>query len=91
MLYLEEQANKETALRYHKAVKSTARLLARQPLSGKRFELSLAVEHDVRFPVAGPFSKYLVFYQVTQTAIDIVRVLHGSRNIQAILADEPNL
>ena len=34
--------------------------------------------------------KILVFYQVTQSGIDVVRVLHGSRNIRALLDAEPD-
>lgn len=89
MLYLEDQANEETAVQYYDAVLATCRLLAEQPLSGKVFETRVGqLEGLRRFPVSGAFRKYLIFYQPTETGIDIVRVLHGSRNIESILDEE---
>lgn len=32
------------------------------------------------------FPKYLIFYLTTETTVEIVRVLHGAQNIQAIFA-----
>jgi toxin ParE1/3/4 len=89
MLYLEEQANEEAAVRYYDAVVATCHLVAAQPLCGKIFETRVGpLEGLRRFPVSGAFSKYLIFYQSTPGGIDVVRVLHGSRDIQAILDEE---
>ena len=60
----------------------------------------LAACHAVgQFPSAAPimagqaggelrrkvFGRYLIFYRVTPTLVEIVRVLHGARNVQRIL------
>jgi toxin ParE1/3/4 len=33
-------------------------------------------------------SPYVVFYRVTELSVDIVRVLHGRRDLDAIFADD---
>jgi toxin ParE1/3/4 len=33
---------------------------------------------------------YLIFYQPTSKGIDIVRVLHGARDLEALLEDDPD-
>lgn len=35
-----------------------------------------------------PFRNYILFYQVTEDGIDVVRVIHGSRDIEALFEDE---
>lgn len=34
-----------------------------------------------------PHKNYLIFYQPTNTGIDVVRVLHGSRDIESLFDD----
>ncbi len=40
-----------------------------------------------RFPVRG-FEKYLVFYLPREAGIDVIRVLHGARDIDNVFAQE---
>ncbi len=57
------------------------RLLAIQPLMGRtRDEL----ERGVR---SFPFGRYVIFYMPTDVGIDVVRVLHGARDIDAVFGD----
>ena len=54
----------------------TIELLARQPGSGRhREELAPEIQS---FPVG----RYIIFYRVVASAIEIVRVLHGARDIE---------
>jgi toxin ParE1/3/4 len=39
------------------------------------------------FPVRG-FPKHLIFYRQVADGIELVRVLHGARDVAAILAEE---
>jgi len=51
MLYFEEQANEETALRYYDAVLVTCSLLAQKPLVGMAFETEVrGLQQLRRFP-----------------------------------------
>lgn len=40
-----------------------------------------------RWRVPG-FENHLIFYQVTEETITVIRVLHGARDIEAILSEE---
>ena len=56
----------------------TMQLLARQPGSGRhREELVPGIQ-------SFPFGRYIIFYRVAASAIEIVRVLHGARDIENI-------
>ena len=57
-------------------------LIAGQPLMGRsRNELAV----DIR---SFPFGRYVVFYVPIEDGIDVVRVLHSARDVDAIFADE---
>lgn len=59
-------------------IESKLQALARNPGLGRRREELLASLQS--FPVG----KYIVFYQEIEGGIDVIRVLHGSRDIQEI-------
>ena len=40
-----------------------------------------------RFPVSDGFEKILLFYLPLQGGVDLVRVVHGSRDIHALFAE----
>jgi toxin ParE1/3/4 len=59
------------------------RLLATQPLMGRaRHELAA----DLR---SFPFGRYVMFYAPIDGGIDVVRVLHSARDVDAAFGDEP--
>ena len=43
---------------------------------------------ELRFLPVTRFKKYRVFYRAIPVGIEVVRVLHGSRDLQSILAEE---
>jgi toxin ParE1/3/4 len=87
-LYLAEEASYEVAERYYAAVAKTCGRLVRQPLSGTPYESGVARLRGMRrVPVSG-FKAYLVFYIPHSRGIEIVRVLHGARDIDHLFADE---
>lgn len=56
----------------------TIQLLANQSGSGRRREeLAPGI-------LSFPFGRYIIFYRANKDAIEIVRVLHGARDIQTI-------
>ncbi|NHZ34096.1 type II toxin-antitoxin system RelE/ParE family toxin [Massilia rubra] len=58
---------------------ATIQLLAQQPDLGRlREDLS----HGVR---SFPFERYVVFYLPTKSGVELVRVLHGARDVEALL------
>jgi toxin ParE1/3/4 len=83
--YFAVQANPELGHRFLVAAHETFTLLAKQPEIGWRLRLKHPDLKSVRaFRVSG-FEKILVLYRPRPKGIEILRVVHGSRNIQALL------
>ncbi|NOT11979.1 MAG: type II toxin-antitoxin system RelE/ParE family toxin [Methylococcaceae bacterium] len=66
------------ASQYMTMLKQKCELLANSP--------GIGIQRDeycklYKFPV----DSYLIFYRTSQTGIDIIRVLHGSRDIESII------
>jgi plasmid stabilization system protein ParE len=61
------------------AARCTIQLIHGWPLIGRRRRFR---QEGVRsFIIRRPFNKWVVFYQVTDTSVDIVRVLDGRRDL----------
>jgi toxin ParE1/3/4 len=79
----------DAALRFLAAVEATSKMLLDNNELGavrefERFELA-----GLRsFPVVG-FGNYLVFYRTTDRGIEVLRVLHGARDLGAVLEEDP--
>lgn len=74
------------AIRYHEAIEATLQVLAREPQLGSYYRATNPRLADVRFwPVRG-FGEHVVFYRDRPDAIEVVRVLHGKRDLDAVLA-----
>jgi toxin ParE1/3/4 len=87
-LYLADQATAEVAERYFTAVDQTCARLAKQPRSGTPYDSGVArLEGVRRVPVSG-FTAYLLFYMPHADGIDVVRVLHGARDIEHLFTGE---
>jgi toxin ParE1/3/4 len=57
-------------------------ILATQPLMGRAREELAA---DLR---SFPFGRYVIFYMPAQDGIDVVRVLHSARDVDAAFGEE---
>jgi toxin ParE1/3/4 len=55
---------------------------------GTRYDAENSAFADIRFFPISRFKKYLVFYLPIAHGIEVVRVLHGARDIHGILAEE---
>jgi toxin ParE1/3/4 len=87
-LYLAEEATVDVAERYYAAVDQTCARLAKQPFSGTPYDSGIPRLKGVRrAPVSG-FTAYLVFYIPRTVGIEVVRVLHGARDIEGLFAAE---
>lgn len=86
-LYIADD-NPEAAARFLEALESAFRLLAENNEIGSLRDFNNPRLEGIRmWPVHG-FEHYLVFYVPTTTGIDVVRVLHSSRDIAAHIGDE---
>jgi toxin ParE1/3/4 len=87
-VYLGEEASVEIAERYLAAVEETCARLAAQSLRGAPYNSGIdSLAGLRRVPVRG-FDRYLVFYIHRAGGIDVVRVLHASRDIESIFRSE---
>jgi toxin ParE1/3/4 len=78
--------NKDAAYRFLDAVDADARKLAAMPGMGPAREFSNPKLEGLRsWPVTG-FRNYLIFYRKSRGGITIVRVLHGARDLERVLA-----
>lgn len=58
------------------------KLIATQPLMGRsREELAPGVR-------SFPFGRYVIFYEPVEVGIDVVRVLHSARDIDAVFGED---
>ena len=72
-------------MRFIDGVKSTMRLLADNPGLGAPRRFARKKLLGLRaFPVRG-FEKHLVFYRPTEHGIEVLRVLHGARDLLTTL------
>lgn len=85
------QQNPRAALRFLDAAEATIRKLGAAPGIGVRYDADHPVLAELRFvPIAG-FKQDLIFYRLLPDGIEIVRVLHGPRDIASILAGDSGI
>ncbi|MGH8001339.1 MAG: type II toxin-antitoxin system RelE/ParE family toxin, partial [Brasilonema sp.] len=74
--------------RFLVAAEETFQLLGRMPEVGKRSGFSNPRLADVRqYPIKG-FKHFFIFYRATTSTIEVLRVLHGARDLEAILGED---
>ena len=76
----------EVADRFLTAVEKTLKLLATQPESGSSFFVPKPELQGMRrFPASDGFEK--IFYLPLKDGVDLIRVVHGSRDQEQLLAE----
>ena len=83
--YLAKQASLETALRFYDAAAATFEKIAQMPSMGERWDSSNPRLAELRVWRVEGFEKRLIFYRPVDGGIEIVRVLHGARDIESVL------
>ena len=79
--YLADRASPQIADAQLNAIENACAKLGHWPYSGRQRDALLP---GLRSVLASP---YVVFYRVRDDAVDIVRVLHGRRDLGAIFSD----
>jgi toxin ParE1/3/4 len=83
--YLATEAGVMTAERFLYAIQNLASTLVNLPSIGAPCSFSNPrIQGLRRLPISG-FENWLVFYQLTEGGVEIVRVLHGARDIARII------
>ena len=87
-VYFGEQAGVELAERYFAAINETCLQLARHPKSGTFYDSGIARLDGLRRLFVRGFDKYIIFYLPLENGIEVIRVLHGARDIDSLFAEE---
>ena len=86
--YYAREAGLNTARRFLAQAEATFGRLAGQSRMGTRYEPENPAIGEIRFFPISRFKKYLVFYLPGARGVDIIRVLHGARDIPSLLAED---
>lgn len=83
--YILVQGNREAAERFLEFAESAFALLAITPNMGKVVPLRSPSGGEVRQWRIKGFKDYLIFYRVEGERVEVLRVLHGARDLEGIL------
>lgn len=86
--YYAREGSIAVADRFLAEAEATLARLAGRPGLGTRYEHDYAAIGELRHLSITRFRKHLVFYRPIEGGIEVVRVLHGSRDIAGILAED---
>jgi toxin ParE1/3/4 len=81
--------NLAAALRVYDAIEATFHLVASHPGAGPVCRLPDPALADLRFLPVREYRGYLVIYRALQDGAEIVRVIHGARNLASALRGSP--
>lgn len=77
----------DSALRFVDAVQETLGFIAKSPEIGTLCSFSAREATGMRVWQVKGFSNYLLFYRSVNNTIELVRLIHGARDIHTILSD----
>jgi len=81
-------ASHSVARRFLVQAEATFLRLAKMPGIGTRYNPDEPLYADLRdFPISR-FPKYIVFYRPMEAGVELIRVLHGARDLDGLLADD---
>jgi toxin ParE1/3/4 len=75
------------AIRFFNECKAAIALIPSFPEAGGRLLLDGNQELEFRYVRPKGFDWYLIFYRLSEMTIEVVRVLHASRDLAAALSD----
>lgn len=82
------ERNLDAAHRFRLAAEGTLAPLAKMPRVGLPYETANPRLTGLRCSRIKRFRNYLVFYIPFDDGIEVVRVLHAARDVQAVLSDD---
>lgn len=80
--------NVEVGLRFYTAAEETFQALAALPKMGSARDYRNPRLTGLRMWRVKDFEKYLIFYRPMRDGIEVIRVLRGEQDIEAILVEE---
>ena len=81
----------DTAIRFRRAVRHTFELLRQRPAIGSRYRTDHPRLQGLRSWPVGGFEAIRIYYLYDQNIMDVVRVLHGKRDVELVLLNPRSL
>src|SRR5436305_434982 len=78
------QKSPDAARRFLEAIEASLRAIADNRDVGHRYLAANRQDEDWRYRRVPGFQKYLIFYRVTAAETEVVRIVHGSRDLESI-------
>jgi len=76
----------EPAERFLRVAEESFKLLTANPLVGQKWESPLPKLSGIRvYSMPAAFRSYLIFYRPIEQGVEILTVLHGSRDLAAVI------
>lgn len=85
-VYIGEE-NLDAGVHFLVAVEESLEFVAKMPLIGSPREFRSTRLRNMRVWPVKEFEDYLIFYRPTDDGIEVLRVLHGKRDIEDIFTD----
>ena len=82
--YIAQHQDLDSALRFYRAAEETFRLIATQPKMGRRRDFGNPQLKGVRGCLMKEFDRHLVFYRPVEGGIEVLRIIHGARDIESL-------
>ncbi|MBI1956723.1 MAG: type II toxin-antitoxin system RelE/ParE family toxin [Acidobacteria bacterium] len=82
--YITQHQDLDTALRFYQAAEETYRLIATQPKMGWTRNFGNPRLKGVRMCLMKEFDRHLVFYRPLKGGIEVLRIIHGARDIETL-------
>ena len=86
--YLGEQAGLETALRFYDAAAASFGQIAGMPGIGERWRSTNPRLAGLRVWRVEHFEKHMIFYRPADDGVEIVRIIHGARDVASVLESD---
>lgn len=81
--------SENAAERYLESAERTFQQIATMPMLGATRQFGHRALQGLRSRSIDDFPNWLIFYLVREDAVEIIRVLHGARDLDRIFDDEP--
>ena len=89
MAFYIAQRNRAAGFRFQEAAERAFNLLASMPELGSEWLTSRERHVGIRIWTIRGFKKYVIIYRPIEDGIEVLRVVHGSRDLDQLLSDEP--
>lgn len=80
--------NPSAALKFIDAIEETCNTLSKMPSIGSRHYMDIPLVRGIRMIAVNNFKNHLLFFLEYETHIDVIRLLHGARDIPEALQSE---